>query len=302
MEDLGCPRRRRPARMMGWMLFASASVCLGEPAAISPRWQVAFPAAANGKAAESTAVPVNGDSLLVAVVMPRADALHPTLRMGNRTIPVQVIGHDPVSRLGFFEVEGPVLPKSMEWLDDAGGCAGTTLQAMAAGRMVKCRSTGWVKQVGGKILPLALLRVNFDQAVPPPGTPLLDPDGRVAAIVFQDSGTGNIGYAIPAEAVHRVRRDVCGGGPLIRGWLGFSLRAETQSPQIVRVLPKSPAAAAGIKPNDVLLAVGTRQITDYADAANAFFYLIPGQPVRVKLLRGVEQLEFTLTPTRPQAE
>jgi hypothetical protein len=44
--------------------------------------------------------------------------------------------------------------------------------------------------------------------------------------------------------------------------------------------------------------VGSRQISDYADAANAFFYLIPGQAVRVKLLRGVDQLDFTLTPTR----
>ncbi len=89
---------------------------------------------------------------------------------------------------------------------------------------------------------------------------------------------------------------------MIRGWLGFSLRAETQSPQMVRVLPKSPAAGAGIKPADVLLGVGTRPITDYVDAGNAFFYLISGQPGRVKLLRGVEQLERPLTPTRPQAE
>jgi S1-C subfamily serine protease len=120
----------------------------------------------------------------------------------------------------------------------------------------------------------------------------------VAAIVFQESGTGNTGFAIPAEAVHRVQRDICGGGRLVKGWLGLSLRAENQSPQIVRVLPNSPAAAVGIRPADVLVSVGSRQISDYADAANAFFYLIPGQAVRVKLLRGVDQLDFTLTPTR----
>jgi len=287
---------------MEWVLLASTSMCLGEAVAITPRWQVTHPPAANGKAAESTAVPVNGDSLLVTVVMPGADATNPTVRMGSRAVPVQVVGFDPVSRLFFFKVEGPVAPKPIEWLDDATGSTGSSLQAMAPDGPLKCRSTGWVKQVGGKILPLALLGVNFDRAVPPPGTPLLDPQGRVAAIVFQNTGTGTTGYAIPAEAVHRVRRDVCNGGRLIRGWLGLSLRAETQSPQVVRVLPQSPAAAAGVRPADVLLSVGSRQISDYADAANAFFYLIPGQPVRVKLLRGVEQLEFTLTPTRPQDE
>jgi S1-C subfamily serine protease len=189
----------------------------------------------------------------------------------------------------------------MEWLNDVGSSLGSELQAMAPGGPVKCRANGWVKQVGGKILPLALLRVNFSQQVPPPGTPLLDSQGRVIAILFQESGS-NTGYAIPAEAVHRVRRDVCNGGRLIRGWIGLTLRAESQTPQVVRVLPNSPAAAAGIRPADVLLSVGPRQISDYADAANAFFYLIPGQAVRMTLLRGAEPITCTLTPTAPQAE
>lgn len=284
------------------MLLASGTWCLGQAVTIAPRWQVSYPPAANGRASESTAVPVPGESNLVAVVLAGADAFNPTVRLGNRLVPVQVIGHDPVSRLGFFKVEGSLAPKNVAWLQDSGGGTSTGLQAMAPDGPVKCRTAGWVKQVGGKILPLALLRVNFERAVPPPGTPLLDSEGRVAGIVFQSSGTGNTGYAIPAEAVHRVRQDVCNGGRLVRGWLGLSLRAETQSPQIVRVLPGSPAAAVGIRPADVLLTIGTRQISDYADAANAFFYLIPGQPVRVKLLRGVDQLEFTLTPGPPQAE
>ena len=298
MEDPGCPRRRRPAKMLGWMFFASTLICIGEPVAISPRWQVNFPPAANGKASVATAVPINGDSLLVSVVASGADSANPALRFGNNPVPAKVVGYDPVSRLGFFKVNGSISPKPTEWLEEAGGSTGGSLQAIAPGGIVKCRSTGWVKQVGGKILPLALLRVNFDRAVPPPGTPLFDESGRVAAIVFQESGSGNTGFAIPAEAVHRVQRDVCGGGRLVRGWLGLSLRAENQSPQIVRVLPNSPAAAVGIRPADVLVSVGSRQISDYADAANAFFYLIPGQAVRVKLLRGVDQLDFTLTPTR----
>jgi len=37
----------------------------------------------------------------------------------------------------------------------------------------------------------------------------------------------------------------------------------------------------------------------FQEAANAFFYLIPGRPVRVKVRRGGEPLEFTLTPTAP---
>ncbi|MBC7981294.1 MAG: serine protease [Armatimonadetes bacterium] len=239
--------------------------------------------------------------MLVAIVAAGADPTNPKLQLGSRSVPVKVIGHDPVSRLGFIQAEGNVAPKAMEWVDEVGPSSTATLSVIEVGGSAKCRTTGWVKQVGGKILPFALLRVSFTLTVPPPGTPLLDEAGRVVAIVFQGAGTGNTGYAIPAEAVHRVRRDVSSDGRLIRGWLGLALRAESQIPLISRVLPDSPAALAGIKSNDVLLSIGSRQITDYADAANAFFYLIPGQPVNVKLLRGVEPLEFMLTPTKPKA-
>lgn len=110
-----------------------------------------------------------------------------------------------------------------------------------------------------------------------------------------------MGYAIPAEAVHRVRQDILQGGRLIRAWSGIALRAESQTPQISRILPDSPAASAGIQANDVLLSIGTRRIVDYADAANAFFYLIPGQPVSVKLQRAGSPMEFTLTPIKPRS-
>jgi S1-C subfamily serine protease len=301
MEDLGCPRRLRSAfGFVLWTLLFSTGFCRAQAVAVSPQWVASFPAAASGKPSQSTAVPINGDSLLVSVVAAGSDANRPTLLLGNNPVPVQLVGFDPVSRLGFYKAGGNIVPKPLEWRNDSGPAIGANLRAMTPAGMVACRSTGWVKQVGKNILPLALLRVNFDRPVPTPGTPLLDDEGRVAAIVFQDSGTGNSGYAIPAEAVHRVRRDICSGGSLVRGWLGLSLLAASQSPQIVRVLPNSPAAAVGIKQADVLLSVGSRQISDYADAANAFFYLIPDQPVQVKLLRGVDQLEFTLTPTKPQ--
>ncbi|MES2437810.1 MAG: S1C family serine protease [Verrucomicrobiota bacterium] len=273
---------------------------MAQPVAITPRWQVDFPAAVNGKAGESTAVPVADGSLMVVVVAPGADASSPQLLLGSRSVPVKLIGHDPVSRLGFIKADAGGMPKAMEWAEEAGVSSGTSLQSMESGGPVKCLAAGWVKQVGGKILPLALLRINFSRSVPPPGTPLADQSGRIVGIVFQGSGSGNTGYAIPAEAVHRVRHDVCNGGRLNRGWLGLALRMDSQTPQISRVLPESPAIAAGIKANDVLLSIGSRQVADYADAANAFFYLIPGQPVRVKLLRDAEQLEFTLTPTTPK--
>jgi hypothetical protein len=244
---------------------------------------------------------VDGACWVVAVVMPGANAMVPKLRVGSREVTVDQVVHDPVSRLGLIRVAAGILPQSPGWLQSADSCMGTRLQASAPSGVIPCVATGWVKQVGGKILPLALMRVSFDRAVPPSGTPLLDSSGRVAGIVFQAEGSSNNGYAIPAEAVHRVSEDLCRDGRVVRGWLGLSLLAGNQMPKVERVLPGSPAKTGGILPGDVLQAVGSRAIGDYADAVNAFFYLIPGRVVKVKVLRGVEQLEFNLTPVPPKA-
>jgi hypothetical protein len=286
------------------LLFFSAAglaACPAQPVAISPRWQASFPATLNGNASESTAVPLSDGSALVVVVAAGADATSPQLLLGKRETPASVIGHDPVSRLGFLQPGGGLAPKPMSWAESAESNSNAALNVQEAGATTKCRTAGWVNQVGGKILPFALLRVNFSRAVPSPGTPLLDGAGNVVAIVFQSAGSGDAGYAIPAEAVHRVHRDITTSGRLVRGWLGLALRAESQVPKIIRILPDSPAEAAGIRAGDVLLSIGSRQIKDYADAANAFFYLIPGEPVKVKVLRGVDPLEFTLTPAKPKS-
>ncbi len=273
---------------------------MAQPVLPVRRWQAILPAPANGQERDSTAVPVTGAAMMVVIVASGSDPKSLKLQHGDQLIPFKVVGHDPVSGLGFISIVGDVIPKPAAWVEDTGASASAGLQFMGPAGPIKCRTTGWVKQVGGKILPLALLRVNFSREIPPPGTPLTDSLGRVVGIVFQQSGTANIGYAIPAEAVRRVQQDICNSGQLIRGWLGLALRAGSPTPEISRVLPNSPAAAAGIRPNDLLLSIGTRSVADYADAANAFFYLVPGEPVLVKLLRDADQLEFTLTPTLPR--
>lgn len=234
---------------------------------------------------------------MVVVVAAEWDPMSFKLKLGDQLIPFKPIGHDPVSRLGFINVRGTVIPKRNAWIANVGAHSSADLQYSGPGGLQQCRTAGWVKVVSGKVLPISLLHVDFNGEVPPPGTPLTDGAGRVVGIMFQDSGIEKIGYAIPAEAVHRVQKDICNGGHLIRGWLGLALRAELATPKICRVIQDSPAAAAGIKPGDLLMSIGTRQISNYADAANAFFYLIPGEPVRVKLQRGDDQLELTLTPT-----
>jgi hypothetical protein len=260
------------------------------------RWQASFPGNPASSVIESTAVPF-GDGELVAIVLPGAEPRQPSLKVGQRVVKARLSGHDPVSRLGFFEVEGTDAPSPLTWLEQVGPNAEASCRAVGSAGFIPCQTRGWIKQVRGKVLPLALLRVDFSGRIPSPGTPVLDAQGRVFALVFQEADTEKSAYAIPCEAVHRVYRDIRRTGRLQRGFLGLALRAESPSPQVVRVLPDSPATRAGIRPADQLVKVGVHPVASYADAANAFFYLVPGQPVKVELLRNGSPLSFTLTPT-----
>lgn len=285
--------------IVSWLL-AMIIMSHAQTAAVS-QLVASYPALPGGRACEAIAIPLNDQGLLVTVFAPGANTNAPSLRSDGRSVPLRVIGHDPVTRLGFLQLAEAGAAHSAEWLADARGCIGAQLRAEGAESSINCHAAGWVKQIGGKVLPLALMQVNFDRAVPPTGTPLIDARGKVTGIVFQ-SGGGNAGFAIPAEAVHRVRRDVCNGGRLVRGWLGLTLNPESKSSRVVRVFPQSPASGAGVLPEDVLLAVGSRQITDYADAANAFFYLVPQQATQVKVMRGGRPLVVSITPGMPRAE
>lgn len=254
-------------------------------------WEADFPAVKDGRAARSQAVPLEDGSSLVAIALPGADAARSSVNTAGKPCPVTMIGHDPVTRLCFFKTEAP-LPKR-PWADSAPAEPGTPLLAPGP---LRARASGWVKQIGVKVLPFALLQVSFDGPVPPTGTPLTMENGRVVALVFQEGSAANTAYAIPVEAVQRVRPDILKAGKLVRGWLGISLRAESPTPQVTRVTPGSPAEKMGVIPGDVLVQIGPRRVKDYADAANAFFYLIPGTPVSLRLLRGADQMEIIVNP------
>lgn len=295
MEDLETARRRMLAGAGLLWVLAVVSGFGADPVMMLPRLRMGQVAGVVPQGETAAVAMADGKAWVTVMSGPGAGEAS-QVRVGDREVALEPIGHDAVSRLQFFKVVGGTGAKPMIWLDEVGVNDSAELSAVMAGGKQRCRTTGWAKQVGGKILPLSLLRVTFDRGVPAAGTPLVDGAGRVVALVFQAAETENTGFAIPAEAVHRVRKDVCNGGKLVKGWLGVSLKPGLQSPQVVRVLPGSPAAEAGVQPGDVLVRIDRRDLTEYADAANAFFYLVPGKVVSLRVLRGVETVDFQVVP------
>ncbi len=303
MKDLEISRRLLPLRILlscaGAILAANAA-----PAPTTPPLQVTFAAdvAPDGQLIESKGIPMGDEALVVSMCYSGLDPKSVDLKNGPSKIPLTKVTWDPVSRLLFLSVESSQHLVPSKWKVEVGKDINAILRTQEPEGSFECQSIGWVKHVEGKIFPFALMNVNFSRAVPQPGTAIVDDTGEIVGIVFQGSGNGNNGYAIPAEAVHRVQRDLIKGGSFIRGWIGLALQSTCALPQISRILKDSPAELAGIHVEDVITRIGSRQIADYADAANAFFYLVPGEPITIGLLRGEEPLEFTLTPTGPPAD
>ena len=79
-----------------------------------------------------------------------------------------------------------------------------------------------------------------------------------------------------------------------KGWLGVELNfPEGESPEILKVIPKSPAEQAGLRQGDFLVALnGMRYATATEDAlAEAKRALIPGNRVTVTLSRDGREVD-----------
>lgn len=261
----------------------------------APQWTVNFSGPGAPVTTDAVAVATDNGGILVAVALHGAETGKLVVKLAGKPVQAEVAGYDPVSRLCFLKPLEEII-RPVAWLARAPERSGVILKAGGN----PGSTDGWIKRVGGKVLPLALLRVNFEGAMVEPGTPLTDADGKIAAIVFQ-KGEGNAVYAIPAEAVHRVRKDIQKNGRLVRGWLGLSLRVDGDSPRVIRVLPESPAEDAGMQEGDLIVRIGDRAITSYPDVADAFFYIIPGEGVNVAVKRGSRDLDFTMIPAIEKA-
>jgi PDZ domain len=272
-------------------IFIFASKASGEEAA----WSAIFP---DGEGeSESAAFAVGDGRHLIAVAVSGTDAGKGRLMLADRVLPADVFV-DPVSRLVVFRMAGPP-GKAMPLLAAAPSANGTSLRCGQGGG--GGRITGVVKQIDGKILPLCLLKVEYDGKAPLPGTPLVNGNGAVIAVSHQMTGQKE-GFALPVEVVKRVLEGVQGGGRVARGWIGLKLQPTAAAPQVTGVQAGSPSAKSGMISGDVLLQVGDRRLEEYADAVNAFYFLRPGVATPVRIKRGKQEITLSLTPVERAGE
>ncbi len=138
------------------------------------------------------------------------------------------------------------------------------------------------------------------------GGPLLNINGRLiginTAIYAKAQG---IGFAIPINKAKRIVNDLIHHGHVIQGWIGLSvqdlddrlaryLKITNQSGALItQVESESPAAAAGLEENDLIVAVQGRHITTSGDYFSSVRGIGAREKLRLRVIRNAKDLSFT---------
>src|SRR5213596_3275594 len=152
------------------------------------------------------------------------------------------------------------------------------------------------------------------------GGPLVNLRGEVIGINTAIVATGQgIGFAIPANMVKRITGQLMDRGKVTRGWIGIAMEpltselaqsfglSETRGAVVARVYPGGPAAAAGLRKNDVVLLFEGAGVDDYRHLQRLSAEAEVGRKVKVDLVRRREkktvELKVAEAPdTGPSAE
>jgi S1-C subfamily serine protease len=210
-------------------------------------------------------------------------------------VQVRVVGADPLSDLAVLRADGPVAPPA-ELGDAATLRVGQLVVAIGNPHGWEGSVTAGVVSALGRSLPArsgAATRIiddviQTDAALNPgnSGGALVDGHGRVVGINTAVAGIG-LGLAVPINATtRRVVSALMRDGRVRRAWIGIAGGARPLPPrvaatvgrdraiEVVEVIEGSPAAAAGLHAEDLIVGVD-------------------GQPVR-----GVDDLQRLMTEER----
>jgi serine protease Do len=234
-----------------------------------------------------------------------------------------VVGTDPKSDLALIKVDGSGFayvkfadhaPRIGEWAIAVGnpfGLGGTVTAGIvsATGRDIGRGGDDYIQ------IDAPINRGNS-------GGPTFDTEGNVmgvnTAIFSPSGGSVGIGFDIPAATAKNVIGQLKDDGHVTRGWLGVQIQPVTsdvadalglkQAAGALVTDPQagSPAAKAGVKSGDVIVAVDGNSIKDSRELAQKIATMNPGSSVRLNVIRdgGQQTINVTLAqmPNQQQAQ
>ena len=216
-----------------------------------------------------------------------------TLADGRRFV-ADLVGADAASDLAVLRIDAKDLPAA-EWGDSDTVEVGEMVWAIGNPfGLDRTLTYGIVSAVGRRgVLDSPYQEfLQTDASINPgnSGGPLVDVHGRVMGITTAIVGKdySGIGFAIPSNMAREVSRAILDSGYVERGYLGMALRPSGPSVfgvVVEAVEPQSPAAAAGIRPGDLVVSFDGQPVADPAGLVLQLTRAPIGESVPIEIVR-----------------
>jgi len=230
----------------------------------------------------------------------------------DRKFKATLVGRDPRTDLAVLKVESPA-PLPVADLGDSDRLR-VGQWAIAIGNpfgLDRTVTAGIISATGRTHVGVATYEafIQTDASINPgnSGGPLLNLDGRVIGIntAIVSSGQG-IGFAIPITMARDIMTQLIARGRVVRGWLGVVIQdltpelaagfgvKEDAGVLVAEVMKDGPAAAAGLKPGDVITGFGGSPIKDVTDLQKRVAAVEPGRPSPIVVIRDHQPLALSV--------
>jgi Do/DeqQ family serine protease len=236
----------------------------------------------------------------------------------SRKAQAKIIGTDPETDLAILKISLDRLPVITLGNSDALQVGDQVLAIGNPFGVGQTVTSGIVSALGRNQLGINTFEnfIQTDAAINPgnSGGALVDVNGNLmginTAIYSRSGGSMGIGFAIPVSTAKLVLEGIVKDGVVTRGWIGvepadlspelmetFGVKAR-KGVLITGVLQNGPAAQAGVRPGDVVVEVGGKDVANVSELLSTVAALKPGIATEFKLQRRNEKVDVTVTPGR----
>ena len=250
-------------------------------------------------------------------VVGRATRIAVTLADGTE-LPARLVGSDELTDIAVIRVTSPTPLPYVEWGDSRVVEVGDWILAAGNPFGVGISVTAGIVSARGRDIGAGPFDdfLQIDAPINPgnSGGPTFNMEGQViavnTAIVSPTGGSVGIGFAVPSEMASKIVSDLRDKGRIERGWLGVSVQdlpgnrgpRSNAGVSIANIDRTGPAARAGLKPGDVVVAVDGTRVDTAQGLIKAVAATPPGNAVKLTVRRGGQNVDIPVTVGRRPAE
>lgn len=149
------------------------------------------------------------------------------------------------------------------------------------------------------------------------GGPLVSTDGQAIGMntaIYSKNGTSvGIGFSIPSNTIRLVADSIINNGKVTQAYLGIELYdvskfgssalkemkidSNTEGGLVMRVVPGSPAAKAGLQPYDIIQSINGSVVKSPSDIQSQIMFLKPGTPIKIGVQRNGKEINLSAIVT-----